>query len=208
MDDELKYGLAISGVVHPERVIRNVGVQKGDALILTKPLGTGIITTALKKRSVPNKSIRAAVSSMVTLNRDASRIMLKFPVHACSDVTGYGLLGHALEMAGVGKITLVLESGALPIFPGATQLADQGFLTGGCNRNRDFLRRKVSIDSAVAAGIAEVALDPQTSGGLLIAVPAQTAKPLVKELQANGVRDAAVIGYGAGFQKVRVRLAG
>ena len=206
IDEELKYGLAITGVVHPDRVIRNVGIQEGDALVLTKPLGTGIITTALKKRKVPGKSIQAAISSMIALNRRAAEIMLKFPVHACSDVTGYGLLGHALEMAGGGKVTLVLKSAQLPLLPGAVHLAEKGVLTGGCKRNRDYLKDKVSMDSSVSEGLVEIAFDPQTSGGLLIALPEKFAGKLVEELLANGVTSATVIGYGAPFQKKSVML--
>jgi selenide,water dikinase len=110
IDEELKYGLAVTGVVHPNRVVRNVGVRAGDALVLTKALGTGIISTALKRRRAPKRAVEAAVKSMVTLNRAAATIMRKFPVHACSDVTGFGLLGHAQEMAAGSRVTIVLES--------------------------------------------------------------------------------------------------
>jgi len=206
IDEELKYGMAITGVIHPDHVIRNVGVREGDALVLTKPLGTGIITTALKQRKVPDESIEAAVSSMATLNRRASEIMRRFPVHACTDVTGYGLLGHALEMAAGSNLTLVLESVKLPLFAGARDLAEKGVLTGGCQRNRDYLKDKVLIDSPVSPGLVEIAFDPQTSGGLLIAVPKEDAPRLVEELQANGVNAATIVGYGALFQKTPVAL--
>jgi selenide,water dikinase len=206
IDEELKYGMAITGVIHPDRVIRNVGVQAGDVLVLTKALGTGIITTALKKRNVPRKSLAAALSSMIALNRTASEIMLKFSVHACSDITGYGLLGHALEMAGGGNVTLVLEADKLPILPGAFRLAEEGVLTGGCKRNRDYLKDKISIDPAVSVGHVELALDPQTSGGLLISLPEQFAAQLVDELRAKGVNDAAAVGHATAFQKTSVML--
>jgi selenide,water dikinase len=206
IDEELKYGMAVTGVVHPDRVIRNVGIQEGDALVLTKPLGTGIITTALKRRKVPDESIEAAVQSMIALNRRAAETMLNFPVHACSDVTGYGLLGHALEMAGGGRVTLVLESTKLPLLPGAVDLAEGGVLTGGCKRNRDYLKDKISIDSSVSEGLVEIAFDPQTSGGLLIALPEKFAKKLLEELQANGVNWATTVGYGTSFKKASVTL--
>ncbi len=206
IDDELKYGMAITGVVHPDRVIRNVGIQEGDALVLTKPLGTGIITTALKKRDVPKESIQAAVSLMIALNRTASEIMRNFPVHACSDVTGYGLLGHALEMASGSRVTLVLESTRLPLLPGVLHLAEKGVLTGGCTRNRDYLKDKISKDSSVTESLAEVALDPQTSGGLLIALPRKYANKLVEELHANGVHGATIIGHSTSLQKTSVTL--
>jgi selenide,water dikinase len=193
IDEELKYGLAVTGVVHPERVIRNVGARPGDALVLTKPLGTGIITTALKRRKATRKAVKAAVASMISLNRAASEVMRRFPVHACSDVTGFGLLGHAAEMAGQ-DVTIVLDAGKLPLLPDAADLAEQGFLTGGCRRNRNYLRDKVEIASSVRPGVREVAFDPQTSGGLLIALPRQHAQKLVRALRARGVEGARVVG--------------
>ncbi len=181
IDPELKYGMAVTGVVHPDRVIRNVGVRDGDVLVLTKPLGTGIITTALKQRKASRASVRAAVASMVALNGPASRIARRFAVHACSDVTGFGLLGHAAEMAMGSGVTLRAGLAALPLLPGARRLAEQGFLTGGCQRNRAYLEDKVVVDRAVPAGLREVAFDPQTSGGLLLAVPAKAADRLIAQ---------------------------
>jgi selenide,water dikinase len=206
IDDELKYGMAVTGVIHPDRVIRNVGIEKGDALVLTKALGTGIITTALKRRTVQPRSLRAAVISMVHLNRTASQVMRRYSVHACSDVTGYGLLGHAFEMAGGSGVTVVLTSTALPVLPGGVRLAEAGTLTGGCRRNRDYLKDKVSIAPSIRMGLVEVALDPQTSGGLLIAVPAAEAPALVAELHANDIADAAVVGRALAREDVAVKL--
>jgi len=206
IDRELKYGLAVTGVVHPDRVIRNVGVQEGDGLVLTKPLGTGIITTALKQRKASKESVREAVSSMVALNRRASEIMLSFQVHACTDVTGYALLGHAAEMAMGSRVTIVLESARLPLLRGAARLARAGCLTGGCKRNREYLKDKIIVDRSVPEGLVEVAFDPQTSGGLLIALPASEAQGLADELQANGIGAAAVIGHAAVQREVWVTL--
>ena len=206
IDEEIKYGMAITGVVHPDRVIRNVGIKDGDALILTKPLGTGIITTALKKGKAPQESIEKAVSSMITLNKTASIIMRNYPVHACSDITGYGLLGHALEMTSGGDITLILESAKLPLINATSDLAEAGYLTGGSKRNREYLNGKMAVDPSIQQGLVETALDPQTSGGLLIALPEKDAGKLVKELRANGVESASTIGYAVSPQKVRVRL--
>ena len=206
IDAELKYGMAVTGVVHPDRVIRNVGVRAGDALVLTKPLGTGIITTALKKRAAPAKSVRTAVQSMVALNNTASKIMRKFDVHACSDVTGYGLLGHALEMASGTRVTITLESDRLPLLDGAVRLAEEGCLTGGCQRNRTYLEDKVAIDAAIREGLVEVAFDPQTSGGLLIALPRKQAPDLVRDLHASGMKAAGVVGHATIRRNARVRL--
>ena len=206
IDPEVKYGMAVTGVIHPDRVIRNVGVRVGDVLVLTKALGTGIITTALKRRKVTGRSTNAAVTSMVTLNRLASTIMRGFTVHACSDVTGYGLLGHGQEMASGSEVTIVFESGALPVLYGAARLAEQGHITGGCRRNRDYLHDKVVVKSGVRAGLVEIAFDPQTSGGLLIAVPEDEGEALVKKLQAGGIDVAAIVGRAVAREDVAVRL--
>ena len=206
IDEEIKYGMAITGVIHPDRVIRNVGVQEGDALVLTKPLGTGIIATALKKGKAPKESIQAAISSMIALNDTASKIMRNYRVHACSDITGYGLLGHALEMASGSSVTLILESAKLPLLHRAPRLAEKGYLTGGCKRNREYLKDKISVDKSIREGLVEVAFDPQTSGGLLIALPQRYAGKLVEELQASGVKAATTIGYATSLQKAWVRL--
>ena len=194
LDPELKYGMAVTGVVHPDRVWRNVGAKAGDALVLTKALGTGIVTTALKRRKVSRGELRAAVASMVALNDAASRVARAFPVHACSDVTGFGLLGHATEMAMGSGVSFVFEAAKLPLLPGAVRLAEEGLLTGGCKRNRAYLSDKVAISPSVAAGLEEVAFDPQTSGGLLIALPAKSADRLVRTLRGAGVAAATIVG--------------
>ena len=206
IDAELKYGMAVTGVIHPDRVIRNVGVKPGDVLVLTKALGTGIITTALKKRKVTPKSTKAAVESMTTLNRAASRVMREFAVNACSDVTGYGLLGHGQEMASASDVTIEFDSRALPILHGAVRLAESGHLTGGCKRNRAYLTDKVAIDPKVPAGLVEVAFDPQTSGGLLISIPERDAAALVARLHDRGVATAVVVGRAVAHRDVWVRL--
>ena len=206
IDDELKYGLAITGTVHPDRVIRNVGIRESDALILTKPLGTGIIATALKKRAASAPSLDAAVRSMVALNRTAAEVMRRYAVHACSDITGFGLLGHAVEMASGSGVTLVLQAALLPLLDDAIVLAEEGFLTGGCRRNRDYLADKVMISEAIRTGVVEAAFDPQTSGGLLIAVSQADAEQLVAELHEAGVSAATRIGSAVARQSVPVDL--
>jgi selenide,water dikinase len=206
IDEEIKYGLAVTGVIHPERIFRNVGVQEGDVLILTKPLGTGIITTALKKGKASKESVDEAVAAMSTLNATASVIMRKYPVHACSDVTGYGILGHGLEMASGSGVTLVIESAKLPLLRGAPRLAEKGYITGGCKRNRDYLKDKMTIEKSIREGLVEVALDPQTSGGLLIALAKRNAGKLIEELHENGIKAATEVGYATSLQKPWVRL--
>jgi selenide,water dikinase len=206
IDAELKYGMAVTGVVHPDRVIRNVGARPGDALVLTKALGTGIITTGIKRQIAPDRSTRAAVASMIALNSTASRIMRQYDAHACSDVTGYGLLGHSLEMASGTRVTLQIDSTRLPILPDAIRLAESGCLTGGCKRNRTYLEDKVEITPGLPEGVVEVAFDPQTSGGLLIALPRKLAPALVTELRAAGVKTATIIGGVVRRAGARVKL--
>jgi len=206
IDEEIKYGMAVTGVIHPDKILRNVGVQEGDVLVLTKPLGTGIITTALKKGKATKESVDQAVKSMTTLNAVAATVARRYPIHACSDITGFGILGHALEMASGSGVTLVIESAKLPLMHSAARLAEKGYITGGCKRNRDYLQDKITIEKSLREGVVEVALDPQTSGGLLIAVAKRHAAKLVDDLLAAGVNDAALVGYATALQKPWVRL--
>ena len=206
IDEEIKFGMAVTGVIHPDKILRNVGVQEGDALILTKPLGTGIITTALKKGKASEESVNEAVKSMITLNAAASQVARKHPIHACSDVTGFGILGHSLEMASGSGVTLVIESAKLPLMRGAPRLAEKGYITGGCKRNREYLADKMAIDKSIREGLVEVALDPQTSGGLLLAVSKRYAAKLLDDLHTAGVTQATEIGYATSLQKSWVRL--
>jgi selenide,water dikinase len=193
-DDEIKYGMAVTGVIDPRRVIRNVGAGVGDVLILTKPLGTGIISTALKKGHLNNQVYEAAVRSMTTLNESAARVMLKYGVHACTDITGYSLLGHAYGMAVGSGVTLRFEARALPLLPGALELAREGYLTGGGKRNRQYLEGKVRVSPKLEKDLEEVAFDPQTSGGLLIAIGQKEQDALLSELKREGVDAATLIG--------------
>jgi selenide,water dikinase len=206
IDEEIKFGMAVTGVIHPDKILRNVGVQEGDVLILTKPLGTGIITTALKKGKASEESVNEAVQSMTTLNAAAAQVAHKHPVHACSDVTGFGILGHALEMASGSDVTLVIESAKMPLLRGTPRLAEKGYITGGCKRNKDYLNDKMLIDKNIREGLIEAALDPQTSGGLLFAIAKRHAAKLLEELHAAGVSHATEVGYATSLQKSWVRL--
>ena len=206
IDEEIKFGMAVTGVIHPDKIFRNVGVQEGDVLILTKPLGTGIITTALKKGKASEESVSEAVKSMTTLNAAASLVARKHPVHACSDVTGFGILGHALGMASGSGVTLVIDSAKMPLLRRAARLAEKGYITGGCKRNKDYLADKMTVDKSIREGLVEVALDPQTSGGLLMAVAKRHAGKVVDDLHAAGVAAACEVGYATSQQKPWVRL--
>ncbi len=194
VDDEVKYGMAVTGTIRPDRIWRNVGARPGDVLILTKPLGTAVITTAVKRGAELPIALAAAVVSMTTLNAAASRALRSFQVHACTDVTGFSLLGHAWEMAHGSGVTLTIDSAALPLLPDARRLAASGISTGGCQRNRDWLADKVSIAASVPPDMMELAFDPQTSGGLLFAIPERDAHRALGALHDANTPTAVVIG--------------
>ncbi len=193
-DEEVKYGMAVTGVIDPRRIVRNVGARPGDALLLTKALGTGVLMTAFKRDRLAPEHYAAAVRSMTMLNAGAARAMLEAEVHAATDITGFGLAGHASRMAESSGVTLLIEESDLPLLPGALECCGAGMIPGGGRRNRDYYGARVKISDEVAAEMADIFFDPQTSGGLLIAVPAAAALPLLAELQAGGNADAAVIG--------------
>jgi len=192
-DDEIKFGMAVTGFVHPDRILRNVGARPGDALVLTKSLGTGIVTTALKQGAGEAAEHAATIASMLALNAASSGALGAFSVHACTDVTGFGLLGHGYEMAHGSQVRLVFSAERLPLLPGARRLAGEGHLSGGCKRNREWLADKVEVAADVPSDLAEVAWDPQTSGGLLVALRAPEAPRLVETLGAVGVT-ATIVG--------------
>jgi selenide,water dikinase len=193
-DDEVKYGMAITGVIDPRRIIRNVGARPGDALLLTKPLGTGILMTAFKRDALAPEHYAAAVRWMAELNAAAARAMLRYEVSAATDITGFGLAGHGVKMADGGGVTLLIEESDLPLMPGALELCRAGMIPGGGRRNREFFGPRVKIPEEVADEMAEIVFDPQTSGGLLIALPERDALSLLADLQRQGNGDAAIIG--------------
>jgi selenide,water dikinase len=193
-DEEIKFGMAVTGLVHPGRIWRNVGARPGDALVLTKALGTGIVTTAHKHGMASAPDREAAIESMLSLNAAASRTLREFDVHACTDVTGFSLLGHGFEMAHASGVRIELAAARLPSLPGALALARAGQLTGGCRRNREWLADRVEVAGDVPADLVEVAFDPQTSGGLLAAIPTTTADAVLAALHAAGVASATIVG--------------
>ncbi len=193
-DEEVKYGMAVTGVIHPNRIIRNVGAQVGDALVLTKALGTGVLMTAFKRDQLVADYYAAAVKSMAELNAASSAAMLRYRVHAATDITGFGLVGHATGMAEGSGVTLVFEESDLPLLPGALEMCRAGMIPGGGRRNREFYQPRTRINEEIADTMAELAFDPQTSGGLLIALPEDDAIALLADLQQGGNLDAAIIG--------------
>jgi selenide,water dikinase len=176
-DREPKYGLAVTGMVHPERIFTKGGAQPGDLLILSKPLGTGLITTAHKREEVEASDLEAAIASMIQLNREASQVLLeanstRAAVHAVTDITGFGLLGHAWEMASQSLVGMRFAFDALPLLPNARHYAELGCVTGGAYRNASYLMPHVRIDERLDEFDREILWDPQTSGGLFAAIDA------------------------------------
>jgi selenide,water dikinase len=186
-DNEPKYGLAVTGTVHPDRVRRNRGGRPGDRLVLTKPLGTGVITTAIKHQVAPPESAAAAIEGMLRLNRDAADAVATVDVHAMTDVTGFGLLGHLHYMARASGVTARVEAAAVPFLPGAEMLADAGEVPGGTRRNERFLAGHVHWPVHVSAARQVLLSDAQTSGGLLVAVPATEVERLLEALEERRV---------------------
>jgi len=186
-DDEPKYGLAVTGLVDPARLVSTVGARPGDRLILTKPLGTGILATALKGELLDETQMAEAIRGMETLNRDASEAMLAVGVHACTDITGFGLLGHTLEMAEASRVGMVIEAGALHIYPLVLDMAAIGLVPAGSYHNREHYLPRVVNREQLQPELVDILADPQTSGGLLIAVPPERHDDLHAALRARGV---------------------
>jgi selenide, water dikinase len=174
-DDEMKFGYSVTGTVHPARVKANAGALAGDDLVFTKRLGTGVIGTALKRGIAGDADAAASIEQMLTLNRRACETMLQFDAHGCTDVTGFGLLGHAREMAAASGVTLEIEADRLRFLPGALDYARQGALPGGLQNNRDFIGCAVENARALPREVEDLLYDPQTSGGLLISLPPSDA---------------------------------
>jgi selenide,water dikinase len=192
-DPELKFGLSVTGLVHPKRVVTKGGARVGDALVLTKPLGTGIITSAHKRGQASAEALQAASDSMRALNRTAAALLLEGEIHACTDITGYGLIGHVCEMLEDSGVGLAIDSAAVPLLPEALRYAQLGLKPGGLGRNRAYRAPLVDVGPAVSAELLDVLYDPQTSGGLFAALPAARAADVTARLRAAGV-DAAVVG--------------
>jgi cysteine desulfurase len=205
-DTEPKFGLAVTGIAHPEVILTNSGAREGDALILTKPIGTGIVATAIKRGLARPDVARAAIATMRALNRQAAEIMGKFAVHACTDVTGFGLLGHLREMAAGSGLDVELEFDTIPILAGVRELASSNVVPGGSLDNLDYISPHVDW-SDTRSRIDKVLLaDAQTSGGLLIAVPARDGEALLSLLHHQGIARASLIGRFASRGSGRIRV--
>ena len=205
-DPEPKYGMAVIGEVHPDRIVTNAGGRAGDRLVLTKPIGTGIIATAIKAGVAPDDVVAAAVLGMTTLNRAASEAMLAVGAHAATDVTGFGLLGHLSKLAAASGLAAEISAAAVPLIPGAAELLAAGHVPGGTRRNLADLAALLDRD-AVPDSTLTLLADAQTSGGLLIAVAAEKAGELAAALREAGTLAAADIGVLTNGQAGRVRIA-
>jgi selenide,water dikinase len=192
-DREIKFGLSVTGTVHPQRVLTNAAARPGDRLILTKPLGTGFVTTAHRAEVCPQELFQQACASMVQLN-DLGEILWDLGVHAVTDVTGFGLAGHALEMAQASQVTLVIELGRLPLLPGAEAFARRPYLTRASATNASYVAPFLHKEGKLEHTRLEFVYDAQTSGGLLISVPAERAEEVVSAARARGASAACVIG--------------
>lgn len=206
-DSELKYGLSVSGLVHPERIWTNQGARPGDRLVLTKPVGTGVVSTALKRGKATDRAVAQIVRSMTTLNRAASMLLLDrgVEVHACTDVTGFGLVGHAREMIQDSGVGLTLHAGQVELFDGAPGFARDGLVPGGLRRNREHYLPWVDVGDAVDPALVDLLHDPQTSGGLLVALPEVAAEGLAQSLGELGI-SARVVGALGTAAPGRIRI--
>ena len=193
-DSEIKYGLSVTGIIHPDRIVTNAGARAGDALVLTKPLGTGLIISAIKADKVLEEHINLATRSMVLLNKAASEAMLEVGVSACTDITGFGLMGHAYELAEASKVTLSFFAERIPIFDGCERYVKMGLMPGVSKLSKKYLKNAIRINPKVREELVDVLFDAQTSGGLLISVPKGKAEILCTKLKERGALTFDVVG--------------
>lgn len=193
-DAEIKFGLSVTGVVHPQKILTNAGAKPGDKLVLSKPLGTGFVTTAHKMDACPDELFAAACASMVQLNQIGRDAMVEVGVHSATDITGFGLAGHAYEMAQGSNTTMILKLSALPLFPGVEKLARRPYLTRASNTNAAYVEGGLRKEGKLDPVLQEILFDAQTSGGMLISVPAERTDALVAKLKTKGAICAVVVG--------------
>lgn len=192
-DPQIMFGYSVTGTIHPQRIITNRGARAGDALILTKPIGTGVISTGIKFSKASDEVMRASLETMLLAGREAAGLMQEFDVRGATDVTGFALLGHAWEMARGSEVTIEIAAARVPLIKGALELATQGLLTSGDKSNRRYVGDDIEIGDEVTPPLASLLFDPQTAGGLLISLPAARAGELLARLR-DVYTDAAIIG--------------
>ena len=203
-DKELKYGLSVMGFIHPDRVLTKKNLQVGDRLILTKSLGTGIINTAIKGGLASKEITDTVTRLMAALNKDAAEIMQEYPVHACTDITGFGFLGHLAEMVIDSGSGIRIQANHVPILPQTLNYAGMGLVPAGAYKNREFFERHVDFAPRVDVLLQDILFDPQTSGGLLICVEGNRANDLLQALRQKGIHDAAIVGQVVPEPKERI----
>jgi len=204
-NEEIKYGLSVVGLVHPDRIITNAGAKPGDALILTKAIGTGVLATALKAEDLPDDEYKSLVDSMTMLNRAGAELMEKHNVRGCTDITGNALLGHGFEMAEASGVTLEIRAADVPVLPGTHAAVEKHYLTGGEAKNRAYVGDAVVCDTGIDETTEHILYDPQTSGGLLMAVPSSQGTELLKDLHKTH-KNAAIIGQVIESKDARIRV--
>jgi len=205
-DPELKYGLSVTGIIDPSKLVTKSGAKPGDRLVLTKPLGTGIINTALKGGMAGKEATRLVSESMAALNKEASEAMLEFGVRGCTDITGFGFLGHACEMVQQSHVGIRIEAASVPVFTEAVGFAQMGMIPGGTYRNKEFRMGMVDFSKKLPDYIPDILFDPQTSGGLLIAIGASQADQLLATLHKRGMVEAAIVGEVVAEPKGRIAV--
>lgn len=193
-DNEPKYGLAVTGVVHPDRILTNCGAKEGDALILTKPLGTGVLFNACRSKMLPLRDLEVILPEVASLNKKAIEIALNFDVHACTDITGFGIVGHSLEMAKGSHVQINLLYEKLPFYPNALSMYRRGVTTGSNKANKKLAEGLFKKTRELSGEEEELFFDPQTSGGLLLSIPSDKADQLTTELRKAGIGAAARVG--------------
>jgi selenide,water dikinase len=203
-DNELKYGLSVTGFVHPDRILTKKNLAEGDRLILTKPLGTGIINTAIKGGLASEELVETVTRLMATLNSDTAEIMNDFPVHACTDITGFGLLGHMAEMVIDSGLGIEVRAGSIPFLEEAREYAGMGFVPAGTYNNRKFREHMVDMAPSIDPIFQDILFDPQTSGGLLICVDPESADEMLNRIKERGVSRVAEIGMVLSEPKERI----
>ncbi len=205
-DDEPKYGLAVTGIVSPKGILTNAGAKPGDLLILTKPLGTGVLFNACRSGKLPWDELEQVLPQVAALNSTALEIALKSEVHSCTDITGFGILGHALEMARASSVAITIEFSALPFYPNAMDMYRKGETTGSNKPNQELVENFLRLSTRLSQEQQQLLFDPQTSGGLLFSVPASRAQSLLGELSSGGVISASVIGKVDSSLNPEIRL--
>jgi len=192
-DDEPRFGLSVTGIVHPDKYWANNGARSGDMLIITKSIGGGVLLNANLKGAVSRPAMKACIAEMTRLNKNSAEVLANYTIHAATDITGYGLAGHGLEMARASNVTLVIDSAKIPIFDEADSMYESGFTTGVNASNREMVEQDCDL-SKLSPTLQELMVDPQTNGGLLVSVPGEQADMIIKQLTSAGIEKSCIIG--------------